>query len=95
MQDVSEMLKSGSEARWGNEMGYVTLPVCLDKRDEDDPLACVRRNKKMLDRKKHSLEAHFSYRMGALVMSLFGPKVCSSLSFSLFHDESIPFLHSS
>lgn len=83
MQDVSEMLKSGSKSRWGNQMGYVALPVSICPKDADDHLACLRRAKALLDRKKISLEAHFSYSVGAFIMSVFGPKVLLYLPLSL------------
>ncbi|KAK1274710.1 hypothetical protein QJS04_geneDACA001559 [Acorus gramineus] len=66
-------MKNKTKTRWGNQFGYILLPMYLKK--ENDPLEHVRRTKVMVDKKKLSLEAPFSYRLGALVMSLLGPKV--------------------
>lgn len=75
-QDLSELTKSnsGSRSRWGNKFGVLLLPVYYYKSDVD-PLQYVKRAKAMIDRKKQTLEAHFSYQIGDLIMSLLGSKV--------------------
>ncbi|XP_043693101.1 wax ester synthase/diacylglycerol acyltransferase 11-like [Telopea speciosissima] len=55
------------------------LPVYYH-REVNDPLQYVKRAKAMIDKKKLSLEAHFSYRLGALALSLLGPKVAVYLN---------------
>lgn len=75
-------MSSDSGARWGNKFGMLLLPVYYH-RGSSDAMEFVKRAKAMIDRKKLSLEAPFSYGIGNLVMSLFGPKV--SFRFSLFH----------
>jgi len=67
------MLKGDPNARWGNDMGYVLIPLCLKK--FKDPLDSVRNAKVLSDRKKTSLEAYFSYKITSLVMKLLGAKV--------------------
>lgn len=64
-----------SDARWGNKFGVILLPAFYHKGDSD-PLQFVRRAKAMIDKKKLSLEAAFSYKLMDLIISFFGPKVC-------------------
>ena len=61
--------------KWGNKFGLFLLPIHCHTKSGENPLENVKKAKKMLDRKKQSLEAHFSYKTGKLAMSLFGPKV--------------------
>lgn len=74
-QDLSNLMRSKSGARWGNKFGMILLPVSYHRSNCSDPLQHVKRAKAMIDRKKQSLEAHFSYKIGDLVMSILGPKV--------------------
>lgn len=67
-------MKSNTKARWGNKFGVILIPVYYHK-GGNDPLEYLKRAKAMVDKKKHSLEAFFSYKLGDLVMSLLGPKV--------------------
>eukprot|EP01018_Ginkgo_biloba_P037510 Gb_24731 [translate_table: standard] len=80
LQKLSDMMKGISEARWGNQMGYVQLPVSLA--NFNDPLDYIRKAKVMLDRKKLSYEAFFSYKSGALIMKLLGPKAATKLNYN-------------
>jgi hypothetical protein len=78
-QELSKMLKGDPNARWGNDMGYVLIPLCLKK--FKDPLDSVRNAKVLSDRKKTSLEAYFSYKITSLVMKLLGAKVAANLHY--------------
>ncbi|MCL7038583.1 hypothetical protein MKW94_020300 [Papaver nudicaule] len=82
LQDMSELVKSKSVSSWwGNKFGFILLPVYHYKNVSDnDPLQYVKRAKAMLDKKKLSLEAHFSYAIGNLVMSFLGPEVARLLN---------------
>lgn len=73
-QDLSDLMKDKSGSRWGNKFGMVLLPVYYHKSGAD-PLKYLERAKVMIDRKKHSLEAHFSYQIGYLIMTYLGSKV--------------------
>lgn len=73
-QDLSKLMNSDSGTRWGNKFGMLLLPVYYH-RGNSDAIQFVKRAKAMIDRKKLSLEAPFSYSVGNLVMSLFGAKV--------------------
>ncbi|KAL9255823.1 Wax ester synthase/diacylglycerol acyltransferase 11-like protein [Drosera capensis] len=74
LQEMSDLMKRGSKVRWGNRFGYIVLPVYYHKANADGPLCYLRRAKVMIDRKKQSLEAYFSYAVGNMLMFCFGPK---------------------
>lgn len=67
-------MKNNQKSRWGNKFGMILLPIYYQKTG-GNPLEYVKRAKAMIDRKKQTLEAHFSYKVGDLLMSWFGPKV--------------------
>ncbi|XP_052186214.1 wax ester synthase/diacylglycerol acyltransferase 4-like isoform X2 [Diospyros lotus] len=73
LQDLPDLMRGNSGLRWGNKFGIVLLPVHYHPRG-DDPLQHVKRAKKMIDRKKQSLEAHFSYRLLNFLIACFGAK---------------------
>jgi hypothetical protein len=73
-QDLSDLMKDKSGSRWGNKFGMILLPVYYHK-SGSDPLQYLKRAKVMIDQKKQSLEAHFSYKIGYFVMSSLGSKV--------------------
>lgn len=87
LQDVVKMMENKSGLRWGNKFGMLLLPVYYRK-GRIDPLDHLKRAKSMLDKKKQSLEAHFSYNIGHLLMSLFGPKVASLLNYRILCNTS-------
>jgi hypothetical protein len=58
---------------WGNQLGYIILPFHLTT--HGDPLAYIRKAKKVLDRKKTSLEVIFTNKVAETIMKLFGAKV--------------------
>lgn len=68
-------MKDNSGSRWGNKFGMILLPVYYHKSGADHPLQYLKKAKAMIDRKKKSLEAHFSYKIGYLVMTYLGSKV--------------------
>ncbi|KAL9229000.1 hypothetical protein vseg_004519 [Gypsophila vaccaria] len=78
IQALSDMMEKNAEAKWGNAVGYVLLPISLALRD--DPLDYIREAKATVDRKKNSLEALYTYTIAELVMRLFGTKVASAMS---------------
>ncbi|KAJ9175302.1 hypothetical protein P3X46_013869 [Hevea brasiliensis] len=80
LQDPAKMMESNSTCRWGNKFGMLLLPTYYHK---VEPLEHVKRAKVMIDRKKQTLEAHFSYQIGDLAMSLLGPKVASLLNYRI------------
>ncbi|PIA46196.1 hypothetical protein AQUCO_01500011v1 [Aquilegia coerulea] len=87
LQEFANLMKDKSSSRWGNQFGFIQLPLYYYK-GVNDPLQYVKRTKAMLDRKKLSLEAYFSYRIGKLVMSLLGPKVAAWLNYRIICNTS-------
>ena len=69
------MIESGKESdvKWGNELGFIILP--FDIALHDDPLQYVRKAKKVVDRKKSSLEVVFTHLAADVILKIFGLKV--------------------
>ncbi|XP_061354418.1 wax ester synthase/diacylglycerol acyltransferase 5-like isoform X1 [Gastrolobium bilobum] len=83
LQEISNLMTSNSGARWGNKFGMILLPIYYHRSDSSDSLEYLKRTKAMIDRKKQSLEAHFSYKVGDFVMSTLGPKFASLLNYRI------------
>ncbi|KAE9611011.1 hypothetical protein Lal_00015812 [Lupinus albus] len=83
LQELSNLMKSNSGARWGNKFGMILLPVYYHRSNSSNPLEYLKRAKAMIDRKKQSFEALFSYKIGDLVMSTLGPKFASYLNYRI------------
>ncbi|XP_048232052.1 wax ester synthase/diacylglycerol acyltransferase 11-like [Ricinus communis] len=81
LQDLTEMTKGNSGSGWGNKFGMFLLPTYYYKGLE--PLQYVKRAQPMTSRKKKSLEAHFSYLIGDLVMTWLGSKVATMLNYRI------------
>ncbi|KAL6531788.1 hypothetical protein OROMI_028151 [Orobanche minor] len=82
LQDMSMLMDSNSKTQWGNKFGMLLLPVYYHRGDSD-PIQFVKRAKAMIDKKKLSLEAIFSYRVGDLTMSLLGAKLACILNYRI------------
>ncbi|KAJ8766596.1 hypothetical protein K2173_001114 [Erythroxylum novogranatense] len=80
-------LREQPGSRWGNRFGLLLLPVYYQKPGVD-PLEYVRRAKKMIGRKKRTLEAHFSYFIGHLIMSWLGSKAAYILNYRVICNTS-------
>ncbi|XP_068324038.1 wax ester synthase/diacylglycerol acyltransferase 5-like isoform X1 [Pyrus communis] len=80
---VSNFLESNSESSWGNKFGMFLLPIYYHKSSDLDPLVYLKRVKLVLDRKKQSLEADFSYKVGCFLITYFGAKVASWLLYKM------------
>ncbi|KAL3722372.1 hypothetical protein ACJRO7_034705 [Eucalyptus globulus] len=83
LQELSNMMKGNPGLRWGNKFGIILLPVHYS-RSFGDPLEYLRKAKSMMDRKKKSLEAHFSYKIGDMAMTFLGAHVASLLNYRIF-----------
>lgn len=59
--------------RWGNQVGQIILPFHIVM--HDDPIEYVRNAKKIVDRKKHSLEAMITHGIAKRATKLLGVKV--------------------
>ena len=73
VQTLAEMMEKGSEAKWGNWIGYVLLPLSIALRD--NPLDYIQKAKETMERKKASLEALYIHSMAKSIPNLFGTKV--------------------
>ena len=63
----------GSDVKWGNELGFIILPFHIGL--HDDPLQYVCKAKKIVDRKKSSLEVVFTHLASEVILKIFGLKV--------------------
>ncbi|CAN8254850.1 unnamed protein product [Cochlearia groenlandica] len=77
IQDLSDMMEKGSKCRWGNWIGYIVFPFSIGLRD--DPLEHLRRAKKIIDRKKNSLEAALTFVVVKLMINLFGVEMTATV----------------
>ncbi|EFJ06090.1 hypothetical protein SELMODRAFT_269987 [Selaginella moellendorffii] len=77
--EIADMMEGSSKARWGNQIGYLVIPIPL--KEHTDPLEHVRSAKKISTRKKLSLEAPFTYAAGSLTMKLCGPKITADVTY--------------
>ncbi|XP_022757555.1 O-acyltransferase WSD1-like isoform X2 [Durio zibethinus] len=59
IQALADMMEKDAEAKWGNWIGFVLLPFTIAIRS--DPLDYVYDAKATIDRKKHSLEAIYTF----------------------------------
>ncbi|XP_039157574.1 O-acyltransferase WSD1-like [Eucalyptus grandis] len=82
LQELSNLMKGNPGLRWGNKFGIILLPVHYS-RSCGDPLEYLRKAKSMMDRKKKSLEAHFSYKIGDMAMTFLGAHVASLLNYRI------------
>lgn len=87
IQEITELMKKNSGSRWGNKFGMMLLPIYYHK-NGSDPLEYLKRAKKMIDRKKLSLEAFLSYQIGYFVMKCFGAKFASLLNYRIICNTS-------
>lgn len=75
LQEMSKLMAEGGTTPWGNEFGFVLLPIHYHRTcPGEDPLEHVRRAKQMSDRKKLSLEAYFTHSTCDFLTAFFGPE---------------------
>ena len=70
---MAEMMKKGSKDKWGNEIGFVIVPLTTAL--HGDPLDYIERAKAKMERKKLSLEARCTFPFSNYVLKTFGVKV--------------------
>uniref|UniRef100_A0A0D9YFF2 O-acyltransferase WSD1 C-terminal domain-containing protein n=1 Tax=Oryza glumipatula TaxID=40148 RepID=A0A0D9YFF2_9ORYZ len=73
------MINSGreDEVKWGNALGFIILPFFIGM--HKDPLDYVRKAKKVVDRKKSSLEVVFTHLAAEVILKLFGLKTVNDV----------------
>ncbi|KAJ0724344.1 putative transferase [Helianthus annuus] len=84
-----DSMKSGTLGRWGNQIGYVLLPLAMGFRS--NPLDYVKEAKAVIDQKKVSLEPLFTYFVVELVLKLFGIKAVGKLNHRVFFNTTLWF----
>lgn len=91
LHDLAYMMKSGQSggARWGNNLGYLILPLPMAKLQ--NPLDYARAATALTRKKKLSLEAPFTYASGKLLMKLAGAKAATALTYRMIAHTSISF----
>ncbi|CAL9247069.1 unnamed protein product [Arabidopsis halleri] len=77
IQDLADMMAKGSKCRWGNWIGYIVFPFSIGLRD--DPLEHLQRAKRIIDRKKNSLEAALTFVAGKIILKTFGVEVAAKI----------------
>ncbi|XP_058191086.1 wax ester synthase/diacylglycerol acyltransferase 11-like isoform X2 [Rhododendron vialii] len=82
LQELSDMMKGNSGIRWGNKFGAFLAPVYYHQGGAN-PLQYVKIAKQMMDQKKQSFEAQFSYNLEKFLMVYFGPQVASWLKYRI------------
>ncbi|KAL2893260.1 O-acyltransferase WSD1 [Bienertia sinuspersici] len=78
IQALADMMEKDAEVKWGNSVGFVLLPFTIGLRN--NPLDYVKEAKNVVDRKKNSLEAFFTFFMTDITMKLLGSKVANFVS---------------
>jgi Kef-type K+ transport system membrane component KefB len=63
----------GSDVKFGNKLGFIILPFFIGM--HRDPMDYVRKAKKVVDRKKSSLEVVFTHVAAEVILKVFGLKV--------------------
>ncbi|CAK7324167.1 unnamed protein product [Dovyalis caffra] len=74
---------------WGNRIGYMILPFTIGL--QDDPLHYLRKAKAMIDRKKLSLEAIFSFHSAILLIKVFGFKASAAMARRVISNTTLAF----
>ncbi|XP_071691735.1 wax ester synthase/diacylglycerol acyltransferase 11-like [Rutidosis leptorrhynchoides] len=87
LQEITELMKKNSGSRWGNKFGMMLLPIYYSK-NGSDPLQYLKRSKMMIDKKKLSLEAFLSYKIGYFTLKCFGAKFASLLNYRIICNTS-------
>ncbi|BAS74543.1 Os01g0770100 [Oryza sativa Japonica Group] len=86
-----DMINSGreDEVKWGNALGFIILPFFIGM--HKDPLDYVRKAKKVVDRKKSSLEVVFTHLAAEVILKLFGLKAAAAIFHRMISHTTISF----
>ncbi|CAL4991963.1 unnamed protein product [Urochloa decumbens] len=92
LQACVNLIESGKESdvKWGNELGFIILPFHIGLHD-DDPLQYVRKAKKIVDRKKSSLEVVFTHLASEVILKIFGLKAAGAIFHRMISHTTISF----
>ncbi|GMY07424.1 wax ester synthase/diacylglycerol acyltransferase 11-like isoform X2 [Fagus crenata] len=86
---MAEMMKKGSKDKWGNEIGFVIVPLTIAL--HGDPLDYIERAKAKMERKKLSLEARCTFPFSNYVLKTFGVKAAAALTHTVFTNTTVAF----
>uniref|UniRef100_A0ACD5TYB7 Uncharacterized protein n=1 Tax=Avena sativa TaxID=4498 RepID=A0ACD5TYB7_AVESA len=91
LQAYVDMIESGNSdgVKWGNQLGYIILPFHIAM--YEDPLQYVRKAKKIVDRKKSSLEVVFTHMLGEVIIKTLGVKAAGVIFHRMISHTSISF----
>ncbi|CAN6373241.1 unnamed protein product [Urochloa humidicola] len=91
IQELAHMMESSkqNDVNWGNKIGQIILPFHIAM--HGDPLEYVKIAKKIVDRKKHSLEVFFTHGIGKRVTKLLGVKVSGAIFQRMITNTTMPF----
>ncbi|KAK8949584.1 O-acyltransferase WSD1 [Platanthera zijinensis] len=86
---LADMMKKGSEVKWGNHLGYILLRLPIMKCE--DPVDYIRKGKAAAEKKKNSWEALFSYVSGLMIVKTLGIKGATTLCHRMFSNTTLSF----
>uniref|UniRef100_A0ACD5ZG44 Uncharacterized protein n=1 Tax=Avena sativa TaxID=4498 RepID=A0ACD5ZG44_AVESA len=91
LQAYVDMIESGDSngVKLGNQLGYIMLPFHIAM--HEDPLEYVREAKKVMDRKKRSLEVVFTRMLGEVILKSLGIKAASVIFHRMLAHTTIAF----
>ncbi|TKW02043.1 hypothetical protein SEVIR_8G226000v4 [Setaria viridis] len=91
IQELAQMMEPSKHngVKWGNPVGQIILPFYIAM--YDDPLEYVRKAKKVVDRKKHSLEVIVTHGIGKRGTELFGTKVSGAIFHRMVSNTTVAF----
>ncbi|KAL9684879.1 hypothetical protein QQ045_022321 [Rhodiola kirilowii] len=89
IEDLADMMEKNSKVKWGNQIAYILIPLKISL--PEDPLDYVRQAKSVIDVKKHSLDAIATYRLGKLLLDLFGIKVVAEVMHRIIMNTTLSF----
>ncbi|KAI4968202.1 hypothetical protein ZWY2020_005314 [Hordeum vulgare] len=80
LQSHDSMVECGksNDVTWGNKLGYIILPFHIAM--HDDQMAYIREAKKMVERKKRSLEVIMTQKILAIFLKCFGLKAAAFIA---------------
>uniref|UniRef100_A0ACD5USX9 Uncharacterized protein n=1 Tax=Avena sativa TaxID=4498 RepID=A0ACD5USX9_AVESA len=91
LQACVNMIESGKgrDVKWGNKLGFIILPFFIGL--QSDPLDYVRKAKKVVDRKKSSLEVVFTHLAAEVILKVFGVKAATAIFHRMISHTTISF----
>ncbi|KAL9250232.1 Wax ester synthase/diacylglycerol acyltransferase 11-like protein [Drosera capensis] len=89
IQDLVDMVEKGSQCKWGNVAGCILIPFHVNT--EKDPLEYVRKAKLVIDKKKLSLEAKFSYYVLAGGVKILALKLIEAIMYGVIQNTTLMF----